>query len=204
MKVTSALMFVGLLFVSLYCTTEARSAKVDEAAPAFTLTDVDGNRHSLADFKGKYIVLEWVNYDCPFVRKHYASGNMQRLQREWTDKGVVWLSICSSAPGKQGYFETAELKDRIKEEKAVPSAYLLDSEGTVGKMYEAKTTPHMYIINPEGVLIYAGGIDNIASTNVDDIGMATNYVRATLEAAMAGKPVEVKGSRPYGCSVKYK
>jgi len=182
----------------------AKTAKVDQPAPDFTLTDSDGNRHSLSDFKGKYVVLEWVNYDCPFVMKHYGSGNMPALQEEYTGKDVVWLSICSSAPGKQGHFETDALKDRMKKEKAVPTAYLIDEDGTVGKMYEARTTPHMYIINPEGTLVYAGGIDNMASTNKDDIPKATNYVREGLNAALEGKTIATKTSKPYGCSVKYK
>jgi peroxiredoxin len=182
----------------------AKVPKVDQPAPDFTLSDVAGKRHSLSDFKGQFVVLEWVNYDCPFVRKHYGSGNMQTLQKTYTGKGVVWLSICSSAPEKQGYFENDELKDRMKDLNASPTAYLIDPEGVVGRMYEAKTTPHMFIINPEGILIYAGGIDNIASTDKDDIKKATNYVKQTLDAAMAGKEIAVKGSKPYGCSVKYK
>lgn len=182
----------------------AKTAKVDQPAPDFTLVDSNGKSHSLSDFKGKYVVLEWVNFDCPFVRKHYNGNNMQTLQKSYTEKGIVWLSVCSSAPGKQGHFETKELQERMKKEKAVPTAYLVDEDGTVGRMYEAKTTPHMYVINPEGILIYAGGIDNIASTNVDDLKKATNYVRDALESAIAGKEVAVKTSKPYGCSVKYK
>lgn len=178
-------------------------AVIGEAAPPFTLKSVDGKEYSLADFKGQYVVLEWVNYDCPFVRRHYGSGNMQSLQKEYTEEGVVWLSICSSAPGKQGYFDIPELKERMKDAEAVPTAYLTDPKGEVGRKYEAKTTPHMFVINPEGVLLYAGAIDNRPSTKVDDNEGATNYVRAALDAAMQGKPVEVQTSKPYGCSVKY-
>jgi len=178
--------------------------QVDETAPDFSIEDVNGKSISLSSFHGKYVVLEWVNFDCPFVRKHYGSGNMQRLQKQYTEKGVVWLSICSSAPGKQGYFEIPELKERIKKEGAAPTAYLLDYDGKIGKVYDAKTTPHMFIINPEGMLVYAGGIDDIASTNKDDLGKATNYVSTNLDALLAGKSNPVKGSRPYGCSVKYK
>jgi peroxiredoxin len=181
----------------------AKPPRVDQAAPEFTLTGTDGKRHSLSDYKGKYVVLEWVNFDCPFVRKHYGSGNMQSLQKAYTAKDVVWLSICSSAPEKQGYFEVAEIKDRMKQLEAAPTQYLIDPDGAVGKKYEAKTTPHIFIINPEGKLIYAGGIDNIASTNVDDIPKATNYVRETLDRSMAGQEIIVKGSKPYGCSIKY-
>ena len=179
-------------------------ARVDEPAPGFTLTSTDGKQFSLSEFRGKYVVLEWVNYDCPFVRKHYSSGHMQKLQATYTGKDVVWLSICSSAPGKQGHFEGEDLTDRIVGEKAKPTAYLVDADGTVGRMYEAKTTPHMFVIGPDGVLLYAGAIDDIASTDADDLAIARNYVTAALDAAMAGKPVEVKTSKPYGCSVKYK
>ena len=179
-------------------------ARVDEPAPAFTLEDSEGNSHSLSDYRGKYLVLEWVNFDCPFVRKHYDSGNMQELQSTYRDREVIWLSVCSSAPGKQGYFEGEELNERLAEEKSLPTAYLVDAEGTVGQAYGAKTTPHIFIIDPEGILIYAGGIDDRPSTDTDDIAGATNYVKTTLDAALAGEPVEVKTSRPYGCSVKYK
>lgn len=203
-KFLSPLFILVALFLLIGIAAEAKTAKVDQPAPGFTLTDVDGNKHSLSDFTGKYVVLEWVNYDCPFVMKHYDSGNMPALQKEYTGKDVVWLSICSSAPGKQGHFETAALKERMKKENASPTAYLIDEDGTVGKMYEAKTTPHMYIINPEGVLLYAGGIDNIPSTNKDDIAKATNYVREGLDAELDGKAIATKFSKPYGCSVKYK
>ncbi|MBM2839778.1 MAG: Thiol-disulfide isomerase/thioredoxin domain protein [Bacteroidetes bacterium] len=197
-----------VLLISLavsYNAANAKNARVDEAAPDFSLTDANAKKHSLSDFKGKWVVLEWVNFGCPYVRKHYDSCNMQSLQKAYTSKkDVAWLSVCSSAPGRQGYYEGEDLVAQIKEEGSFATAYLIDSEGTVGKTYEAKTTPHMYIINPEGVLVYAGGIDNIASSNKDDIKKATNYVRETLDAAMAGKEIAVKGSRPYGCSVKYK
>ena len=191
------------LFMPLSATLAA-TPRVGEAAPTFTLKDVAGKEYSLADLKGKFVVLEWVNYDCPFVGKHYKSGNMQKLQKQYTEKGVTWLSICSSAEGKQGHFEMPDLKERIAKEKAVPTAYLIDESGDVGKKYEAKTTPHMFVINPEGVLLYAGGIDDKATTDTDDIASATNYVRAALDAAMAGQEVKVSASKPYGCSVKYK
>jgi peroxiredoxin len=193
---------LGLVLAAAFHQAAAK-AKIDEAAPGFSLPGVDGKTYELTGFKGKYVVLEWVNYDCPFVRKHYRSGNMQSLQKEYTQKGVVWLSICSSAPGEQGHFDNDEIKSRMAEQKAVPTAYLIDSEGSVGKTYEAKTTPHMYIINPEGVLIYAGGIDDIPSSKIDDIKSATNYVQTVLDASLAGKQITVKSSRPYGCSVKY-
>lgn len=196
----------AFLLLSLVITSPPSfsGAKVDETAPEFTLLDQNGLKHSLADFRGKYVVLEWVNFGCPFVRKHYDSGNMQNLQKEYTGKGVIWLSVCSSAPGKQGYLESGELKERLTKEKAAPTAYLVDAEGEVGKKYEAKTTPHMFIVDPKGALVYTGGIDDKASTDKDDIASAKNYVRNALDQALAGKPVSVKASRPYGCSVKYK
>jgi len=195
-----------VLFIAAATAFAAGSAgaKLDSPAPEFTLVDSEGSRHSLSDFKGKWVVLEWVNYDCPFVRKHYGSGNMQKLQKTYTGKGVVWLSVCSSAPGKQGHFSGSELKERIAKEKGAQTAYLVDEEGTVGKAYDAKTTPHMFIVDPKGTLAYAGGIDDIASTSQDDIARAENYVSMALDAALAGKPIATKGSKPYGCSVKYK
>ncbi len=200
---------VGRILLLLFCFTAPLAGAADPAsvgaqAPAFTLADAGGTTHSLADFKGKFVVLEWVNFGCPFVRKHYDSGNMQGLQKTYRDRGVVWLSICSSAPGKQGYFEGKELTERIAAEKSRATAYLVDKDGTVGQAYGAKTTPHMFVINPEGTLIYEGGIDDKASTNREDLKTAVNYVREALDAAMSGKPVQVKTSRPYGCSVKYR
>ena len=178
-------------------------AKVGESAPIFTLKDSEGREFSLESYRGRFVVLEWVNFDCPFVGKHYGSGNMQALQSAYIEKNVAWLSICSSAPGRQGYFEKDELAERMEKEKAVPTAYLLDAEGAVGRMYGARTTPHMFIINPEGTLIYAGGIDDKPSTDKDDISDASNYVKLVLEAALEGKAIPVTSSKPYGCSVKY-
>lgn len=176
---------------------------IDQPAPDFTLKDIDGKEYKLSSFKGKYVVLEWVNFDCPFVKKHYSSGNMQALQAEATKKGVIWLSICSSAPGKQGHFPIADLKKRIATEKAVPTAYLIDENGVVGKLYGAKTTPHMFVIDSIGKLRYAGAIDDMPSTKVDDIPKATNYVRAALDAVTNGRTVAVKSQTPYGCAVKF-
>jgi hypothetical protein len=196
---------LALLAGSVILSTAAfAGAKVDEPAPAFTLKDAAGKAHSLVDYKGKLVVLEWVNFGCPFVRKHYDSGNMQRLQQMAAGKGAVWLSICSSAPGKQGYYAGTELTGKIGAERSAAAAYLVDEDGTVGKIYEARTTPHMFVIDPSGILIYAGGIDDVASTRQEDISGATNYVQKALDAALAGKPVETKTSKPYGCSVKYK
>jgi peroxiredoxin len=176
---------------------------IGNEAPEFTLMDVQGKSHSLKDYRGKTVVLEWVNYDCPFVKKHYGSGNMQALQTRWTKDGVVWISINSSAEGKQGSYRGEELLARMKKEKAAPSAYLLDGNGKVGLAYGAKTTPHLYIINKEGVLVYAGGIDDQPSTDPEDIKGATNYVEAALTEIAARKVVATPTSRPYGCSVKY-
>ncbi|GAB4334360.1 MAG: thioredoxin family protein [Calditrichia bacterium] len=192
-----------IILVMFTASAMAQKARLDQPAPNFTLTDANGKAHSLSDYKGKFVVLEWVNFDCPFVKKHYRSGNMPKLQKEYREKGVVWLSICSSAEGKQGHYTGKALLERMKSENAAPTAYLLDTEGTVGKMYGAKTTPHMFVINPEGQLIYAGGIDDKPSTNQEDIATAKNYVVAALNAAMRGKEVAQKSAQPYGCSVKY-
>jgi peroxiredoxin len=193
-----------LLFLAPCRSGAVEGVGVDSQAPQFTLRDAAGAAHSLSDYSGKYVILEWVNFGCPFVGKHYGSGSMQALQRTMTARGAVWLSVCSSAPGKQGYFEGDELKAKLKEENASPTAYLVDADGTVGKLYGAKTTPHMFIIDPKGVLIYEGGIDNIASTDRDDIAKATNYVKEVMGAAWDGKPLPVKTTRSYGCSVKYR
>ncbi|MEP0828023.1 MAG: thioredoxin family protein [Candidatus Zixiibacteriota bacterium] len=184
-------------------TAAVATATVGQTAPDFTLIDANGKSHSLSSFKGKFVVLEWVNFDCPFVRKHYNSGNMPRLQKEMMEKGVVWLGICSSASGKQGYFEGKELTERLKSEGFSANAYLIDNDGKVGRMYGAKTTPHMYIISPEGTLIYAGAIDDKPTTKLDDVKGASNYVVAALQAAMGGKEIATKSTVSYGCSVKY-
>lgn len=182
--------------------TEAQ-AMVDQKAPAFSLAGIDGKTYSLADFKGKFVVLEWNNFDCPFVKKFYGAGKMQELQKEYTAKGVVWLTICSSAEGKQGYYETDALKGMVADRKLSSTAYLRDPDGKVGKLYGAKTTPHMFVINPDGVLIYAGAIDDKPGTDPAELAHASNYVTASLNLAMAGKPLEVKSTTSYGCSVKY-
>jgi len=198
------LFMLALLWVAPAGSRADDRAGVDSPAPGFTLNDAQGGAHSLSDYRGKYVILEWVNFGCPFVGKHYGSGSMQELQRTMTARGAVWLSVCSSAPGKQGYYEGIGLIEKLKEENASPTAYLVDADGTVGKLYGAKTTPHMFIIDPKGVLIYEGGIDNIASTDRDDIPKATNYVKEVMAAAWDGKPLPVKTTRSYGCSVKYK
>ena len=176
--------------------------KVGEPAPDFTLPGADGKSYALNSFKGKYVVLEWTNHDCPFVKKHYK-GNMQAHQKEITGKGVVWLSIISSAPGNQGHVDAAKALELTKSRNASPTAVLLDPSGDVGRKYEAKTTPHMYIVAPDGKLIYQGGIDSIPSADEDDIAQATPYVKVALSEAMGGKPVSNASTKPYGCSVKY-
>lgn len=182
--------------------TPAAAAAVGKPAPAFTLTDTNGKKRGLADGAGKYMVLEWVNYDCPFVRKHYDSGNMQKLQKTYTGKGVVWYSVCSSAAGRQGNYSAEKLNELIKKNNAVPTAYLQDPDGTVGHAYGATATPHMFVINPKGILIYGGAIDDNNSADISEKAN-TNYVAKALDEAMANKPVTVATSPAYGCSVKY-
>ena len=200
-----ALVVVCCLALAAGCSTEQekKSVSVGQPAPDFTLKDAGGKTRTLAEYQGKFVVLEWVNFGCPFVRKHYDSSNMQNLQEAYTAKGAVWLSICSSAPGKQGHFKGKELLDQIAAENFNGTAYLIDEDGKVGRMYGAKTTPHMYLIDPEGVLLYAGAIDDKPSTKKEDINKARSYVRLALDAALKDKEVEIKTTQPYGCSVKY-
>lgn len=202
----SKLLTISLLAVALATGIGVSAlAQIENGKPApdFTLADSNGNQVSLSQFKGKFVVLEWLNYDCPFVMKHYNSGNMQNLQKTWTGKGVTWLSIISSAPEQQGYYEAADVNRLNEEKKASPTAILLDPDGGAGKLYGAQTTPHMFVIDPEGILVYQGAIDDIRSTNPDDVARARNYVSAALDEAMAGKPVSVPSTKSYGCSVKY-
>lgn len=202
MKKILSLFALGLLTASLASAAPA-APKVGEPAPDFTLTDADGKTHSLADLKGKTVVLEWFNYGCPFVQKHYGSGNMQGLQEAATDGDAIWLTIVSSAPGKQGHLTPEEAKAKKTELGSKASAILLDEDGQVGKLYHAKTTPEMFVINAEGTLVYMGAIDNRADTKEASIDGATNYVTAALDALESGEPIETAKSKPYGCSVKY-
>ncbi len=179
------------------------AATVGQPAPAFTAVDTGGKTVSLADFKGKHVVLEWVNPGCPFVQKHYNSANMQGTQKDATAKGVVWLSISSTAPDASDYKKPADLAAWMQQHKAASSATLMDDDGKVGRAYGARTTPHMYVVDPAGTLVYAGAIDSKASANPADIAGATNYVKQALNETLAGKPVSTSTSRPYGCSVKY-
>lgn len=194
------------MFALTFCLTSGAGAAelaVGQAAPDFTLTDVRGGERSLSEHRGRFVVLEWTNHGCPFVVKHYDSNNMQKLQQTYTEQGVVWLTINSSAPGKQGHHSPEEWTGILEEKGSAATATLLDADGTVGRLYGAKTTPHMYVIDPSGVLIYQGAIDSVASTNVDDVPTARNHVAAALDEAMAGTAVSVPSTKAYGCSVKY-
>lgn len=181
----------------------AVAATIGKPAPDFALADLQGKPVKLSDYKGKFVVLEWVNPECPFVDKHYSSKNMQTLQKQAANKQVAWLAINSTSPTHSDYKTPAEMDQWMKEQGGAPAATLLDKDGNVGKLYGAKTTPHMYIINPRGELVYAGAIDDKRSTDPADIGSARNYVSAALGEAMAGKPVSVASTSAYGCSVKY-
>lgn len=176
---------------------------IGQPAPAFTAVDSKGKQHSLADYKGKTVVLEWTNHDCPYVKKHYQA-NMQNLQKQAKDAGVVWLSVISSAPGEQGHVDGKKADELTASRNAAPTAVLLDPQGTVGKAYDARTTPHMYVIDAKGVLRYAGGIDSIASAKLEDIEKASPLFKTAMEAVVKGENVAQATTRPYGCNVKYK
>lgn len=185
-------------------TSADAAVSVGQPAPDFTLKDVSGKAVKLSDFKGRHVVLEWTNPGCPYVRKHYNSGNMPATQQDAQSRGVVWLAINSTEREHPDYLKPAALSDWLKERQSKHSAILMDEEGEVGRAYGARTTPHMYIVSPQGRLIYAGGIDSIPSSRTEDIAKATNYVKVALAEALAGKPITAAQTRPYGCSVKYK
>ena len=189
--------------LALAATAALANATVGQPAPAFTATDAAGKSVSLADFKGKHVVLEWVNPGCPYVVKHYSSGNMQGTQREATAKGVVWLSVNSTATDSRDYRAPADMAGWMQQQKAAATATLMDADGKVGRAYGARTTPHMYVIDPAGKLVYAGAIDNKPSSNPADTATATNHVKVALAELLAGKPVSTPVTRRYGCSVKY-
>jgi peroxiredoxin len=195
--------FWAAMVVAAALVVPAWAARVGEKAPDFTAADSNGANRTLSKYAGKYVVLEWHNNGCPFVRKQYLSGNMQKLQKEWTGRGVVWLTVISSAPGKQGYVTADEENDYMKQMSAAPTAALLDPTGRLGHLYDAKTSPHMFIINPSGTLIYNGAIDDQPTPDPASVPGAINYVSQALAEAIAGKSVSVPTSRPYGCSVKY-
>jgi alkyl hydroperoxide reductase subunit AhpC len=203
MKYTQWMMTLAAASLMNYAASAAEVA-IGQPAPEFTLTDTQGQSHNLSDFKGKFVVLEWINHGCPFVVKHYVQGNMQALQKEFAEKGVVWLSVCSSAEGMQGHMSNDDWNSKITEVGSASAAVLIDEDGTVGKLYGARVTPHMYVINPDGVLVYNGAIDSVKSTDSDDIAGAENYVAAALNQSLAGEPVAKPQTQPYGCSVKYK
>lgn len=200
----SSLLRAGFAAAGLFAAAVLGAATVGQPAPAFTLTDLDGKAHSLADFKGKTVVLEWVNPECPFVVKHYEkSGNIPATQKAAVADGVVWLQINSAAAGKQGDYDAAAAKGWQAKNNVAASAYLRDADGKVGKAYDAKTTPHIFVINAEGTLVYNGGIDDKRSANPKDIEGAENYAKSALAAVKEGKPVAKATTQPYGCSVKY-
>src|SRR5688572_20037402 len=177
---------------------------VGQPAPLFTVRDTKGTDHSLDAYRGKWVVLEWFNHDCPYTKKHYSTDNMQALQREYTGKGIVWMSVVSSARGKQGHLRSAADADKaMMQKKASPSLIVRDTAGTLGRMYGARTTPQLYVIDPEGVLRYAGAIDDKPTPSTSDIPRARNYLKAALDAGLAGKQIAVGTTQPYGCDVKY-
>ena len=199
-------LLVSLTVLAALCLlppADAHALDVNQPAPDFTLLDLDGQEQTLSDFRGDYVVLEWTNYECPFVKKHYNSGNMQGLQKSLTSKGVAWLSINSSAPGKQGNFSAEEVSRRMAAFGASPTAYLRDPNGDVGRLYGAQTTPHIFLIDPNGILIYQGAIDSIASFDEADIAKAVNYLEQAYLEAISGKEISVPQTKSYGCSVKY-
>jgi peroxiredoxin len=198
-KILLTMLGLGLLGLNAF----AAQATVGQAAPNFTLTGADDKPHSLSDYTGKYVVLEWTNPNCPFVHKFYDSGTMQALQKQWTGKGVVWLRVNSSAAGHDGFQDASTLGAYEKDNHVAATESLLDPDGQVGHTFGARTTPHMFVIDPKGTLIYAGGIDNHKSPDPESIAGATNYVSQALDESMAGKPVSVPTAQPYGCSVKY-
>lgn len=199
---TIATLITLIMFVAVILPVQATVA-VGEAAPDFTAMDSNGISHKLSDLRGSTVVLEWTNHECPYTVKHYKSGNMQALQKDATGKGIVWLTVVSSAPGKQGYVTGEQANELTASRGASPSAVLLDPDGKIGRLYGARTTPHMYIIDPAGKLVYMGGIDDKPTADPTDIASANNYVREALSDMAAGKAIEHPTTRPYGCSVKY-
>jgi peroxiredoxin len=196
----AALAFAGL---AMQAPAASAAPEVGKQAPDFSATDIDGKPVKLSALRGKTVVLEWTNNECPYVEKHYGSGNMQSLQRDATKDGVVWISLISSARNEQGWVDAKGAADLNRERNAAPSTTVLDEMGKIGRAYQARTTPHMFVINPEGTLVYMGGIDDKPTARTSDIAGAKNYVRAALDAVKAGKPVATPVSRPYGCSIKY-
>lgn len=199
-KLITTLLTITAAITALFA---ADSPAVGTNAPDFSLTDSKGRTQSVSQYKGKYVVLEWFNPECPFVKKHYGSGNMQKLQEEFTGTGVVWLSVDSSAPGQEGNLTAEQANAKMTEWKTKQTALVLDPDGKAGKSYGAKTTPHMFVINPEGKIVYEGAIDSKATPNPADIANSTNYVKMALDESLGGKTVSNPNTKPYGCSVKY-
>lgn len=197
-------MLSGVLILSLLSPALAQThTEIGQPAPDFTLKDTNGERHTLSDYEGKYVVLEWMDFRCPFTRKHYDTGNMQKLQETYTDKGVVWLSVYSTAPSHRAHVPSKKMAAKNEELGGHQTAMLLDPTGEVGKKYGAKVTPHMYVISPKRELLYRGAIDDQPSHDKSDIDGSTNYVRKTLNAAMSGDEVNPKQVKAYGCPIKY-
>lgn len=203
MKFFAGVIFLStLVFAGMSSATET-VAEIGKPAPAFSLPDTSGNLRALEEFRDKTVILEWTNHDCPYVRKHYRTGNMQALQKDMTEAGTIWLTIISSVPGKQGHVSPSEADELTTSRGAHPTAVLLDVDGTVGRLYGAKTTPHMYIITPEKELVYAGAIDDKPTARHASVEGAHNYVRAAYASLEAGEAIENPATKPYGCSVKY-
>lgn len=198
-KLLSRFLAVLVLIIS----TAQAELKVGDPAPNFEATDTEGKKHNLSDLKGKIVVLEWTNHKCPFVIKHYTRNNMPQLQEKYTGKGIVWLSIVSSAPGKEGHINSTEANEIRKNMNVKSTATILDESGAIGKSYDARTTPHMFVIDKEGKIAYMGAIDDKPTTNPDDITTAQNYVAKALDALLEGKKIGLTQSVPYGCSIKY-
>ncbi len=192
-----------ILSIAMVVSMARAAVAPGETAPEFSLVDINGKAQKLSDYRGKYVVLEWFNSECPFVQKHYESGNMQALQAKYTQKGVVWLGINSTSTKHSNYRDPARSQAILKEWKSAPTAFVLDPDGKVGKQYGARTTPHMYVVDPNGSLVYVGGIDNKPSTSRRDIATARNHVAVALDESLGGKPVGTPSATPYGCSVKY-
>jgi peroxiredoxin len=196
----------GAVTIAVLCagvSPATAQARIGAPAPAFTLNDSNGRALALTDLKGKTVVLEWTNHDCPYVGKHYRGNNMQALQKKWTGQGVVWLSVISSAPGLQGHVSAQQANKLTADRGAAPTAVLFDPTGKVGRAYGARTTPHMYVIDREGALVYMGGIDDQPTARLEDLKVAKNFVDQALGEITQGKPVSVTGARAYGCSIKY-
>ena len=196
--------WLGLLIALLAISTRAAGAlPPNSQAPDFKGTDSNGVQHSLSEYRGKFVVLEWANRGCPYEQKHYKSGNMESLQKQWTGKGVIWLSILSDPPGEQGYVTPAQENEYLRTMHASPTAALLDPSGAIGRLYDARTTPHMFVIDPSGKIVYQGAIDDQPTPDPASLAIAHNYLNDALNAAMTGKPVATPVTRPYGCSVHY-